>query len=202
MGQTVHGGETAASSLAMGDPNPWASRLRRLAWAVACFWLAAWLAAVALLIANRVAIRTFDQADPVDVILPIGFAVIGTILASRMPGNPMGWIMLGIALIGAVSGVSTMYVFRSTHFEALALTQWVAWIHDPLNFIVFPSGLATLFFLCFPDGHVHSTRGRWLARVAVFVTLVGAGFLMFQTSIGLTGRRGCPTRSAPSRSST
>ncbi|MGZ4109702.1 MAG: hypothetical protein ACXVP7_08460, partial [Actinomycetota bacterium] len=143
------------------------SALARLAWVVACFWLVAWLAAVALAIANRSAIGTFSELDPVDLILPIGFAIIGTLLATRMPWNAMGWIMLGIAVVGAVSGVSTMYVFRSVHFDTLPLTAWVAWIHDPLNFVVFPSGLATFFFLCFPDGRVHSTRGRWLARIAV-----------------------------------
>jgi hypothetical protein len=52
---------------------------------------------------------------------------------------------------------------------------------------VFPSGLATLCFLSFPDGHVNSRRGRWLARAGVIVTAVGAGFLVFQTSIALTG---------------
>jgi signal transduction histidine kinase len=159
----------------------------RLAWVVAGVWLIGWVAAVALAIANRSAIRTFSATDPVDLILPIGFAVIGTLLATRVPGNAMGWIMLGIAIIGVLSGVSTMYVLRSTHFGALPLTSWVAWIHDPLNFVVFPSGLATLFFLCFPDGHVHSTRGRWLARFAVLVTATAVVFSALQTSIKLTG---------------
>lgn len=170
---------------ATGDGRP--ARLRSLAWVLATLWLLAWLTAVALVIANRSAIRTFDQADPVDVILPIGFAVIGTLLASRMPHNPIGWILLGIALIGAVSGVLTMYVFRSTRIDPLPLTPWIAWIHDPLNFIVFPPGLAALFFLLFPDGHLHSRGGRWLARLAVVVTIAGVVFLVFQTSIQLGG---------------
>jgi len=65
--------------------------------------------------------------------------------------------------------------------------SWVAWVHDPLNFVVFPSGLATFFFLCFPDGHVHSRRGRWLARFAVLVTATAVVFSVLQTSIKLTG---------------
>nr|MDP9328642.1 histidine kinase [Actinomycetota bacterium] len=163
------------------------TRLARLAWPLGALWLLAWLTAVALVVANRSAIRTVGEADPVDLILPIGFAVIGTLLASRTPRNPTGWIFLGIALIGALSGIVTHYVFRSTHFAPLPFTAWVAWLHDPLNWLVFPAGLATLFFLTFPDGHLSSRRWRWLARFAALIVVVGLGFLMFQTSIQLVG---------------
>jgi signal transduction histidine kinase len=167
------------------DEGP--TRLARLAWPVAALWLLAWLTAIALVIANRSAIRTVGEADLVDVILPIGFAVIGTLLASRTPSNPTGWIFLGIAVLGALSGISTQYVFRSTHFTRLPFTAWAAWIHDPLNWLVFPAGLATLFFLTFPEGHLSSRRWGWLARLAALLVVVGFGFFMFQTSIQLLG---------------
>ena len=115
---------------------------------------------------NRSAIDAFDQTDPVDVILPIGFATIGTLLATRKPRNRIGWVFLGIAIIGVLSGVSTEYVFRSSHFGPLPFADWVAWAHDPLNWLVFPAGLATFFFLLFPDGHLPSNRSRWLAWLA------------------------------------
>jgi hypothetical protein len=136
------------------DRGERSERLARLAWALAAVWLLAWLTAVALVIANLSAIRTVGEADPVDLILPIGSAVIGTLLASRTPRNPTGWIFLSIAVIGAFSGISTQYVFRSAHFTALPFATWVAWIHDPLNWLIFPSGLATFFFLTFPDGRL------------------------------------------------
>jgi signal transduction histidine kinase len=156
-----------------------------LVWPLATLWLVAWLATVTLLIANRSAIDTVQDADLVDVILPVGFAIIGTLLASRMPRNPTGWIFLGIAIIGALSGVITQYVFRSVHFGPLPFTDWVAWVHDPLNWLVFPPGLATFFFLLFPDGHLPSARWRWFAWFAALVTVVGFLFLIFQTSIQL-----------------
>jgi signal transduction histidine kinase len=163
-----------------GDP-----RLVPLAWALAALWLVAWLTTVALVIANRSAFDTVEQADPVDVILPVGFAVMGTLLATRKPRNPIGWIFLGIAILGAISGIVTEYVFRSFNLAPLPLTPWVAWVHDPLNWIVFPAGLATSFFLLFPDGHLHSRRGRWLARVAFAIVVVGFIFFVLQTSIGV-----------------
>jgi signal transduction histidine kinase len=169
------------------EPEERQSPLRRLAWPLAALWLVAWLATVLLLVANRSAIETFEQADPVDVILPIGYAIIGTLLATRKPRNPIGWIFLGIAIIGALNGISTQYVFRSSHFGSLPFAAWIAWIHDPLNWLVFPAGLATFFFLLFPDGRLHSARSRWLAWGAAVIVIVGFGFLVLQTSIQLGG---------------
>ncbi|MDP9301297.1 MAG: hypothetical protein M3P43_10460, partial [Actinomycetota bacterium] len=181
-------GEGVASN---GDPSQmW---LGRLAWPLAVFWLVAWLTTVALVIANRMAIRAIEDADPVDVILPIGFAVMGTLLAARKPRNPTGWIFLSIAILGALSGVSTQYVFRSSNIAPLPLTAWVAWVHDPLNWLVFPAGLATFFFLLFPDGHLPSRRWRWMAWFAVLIVCVGFGFLVFQTSIQLAGSASIPS---------
>jgi signal transduction histidine kinase len=161
--------------------------LGRLAWPLAALWLVAWVATVLLVVVNRSAIEAFDQTDPVDVILPIGFATIGTLLAARKPRNRIGWVFLGIAIIGVFSGVSTEYVFRSSHFGPLPFADWVAWAHDPLNWLVFPAGLATFFFLLFPDGRLHSSRSRWLARFAAVIVVVGFGFFVFQTSIEITG---------------
>jgi signal transduction histidine kinase len=163
------------------------SRLGRLAWPLVAFWLVAWLTTVALAVANRSALRTFEQADPVDVILPIGFAVIGTLLVRRTPRNPTGWIFLGIAILGVLSGISTGYVFRSSHFGRLPFANWVAWAHDPLNWLVFPPGLATFFFLTFPDGHLASRRWRYLAWFAVLIVGLGLGFFVLQTSIQVSG---------------
>ena len=67
-------------------------RRSRLAWSLAAVWLACWIVTVALLIANRSAIHSYADADLIDAVLPIGFAVIGTLVASRQPRNPIGWI--------------------------------------------------------------------------------------------------------------
>src|SRR4029077_2250905 len=110
-----------------------------------------------------------------------------TLLASRQPRNPIGWIFLAIAIDGAISGALYQYVFRSELAAPLPATAWVAWVHDPLNWLVFPAGLATFFFLLFPDGHLHSRRARWLSTLAIVLLVVGVGFLAFQTKIELNG---------------
>ncbi len=167
------------------DVDPPSRGLARLAWVLGAVWLAGWLITVAFLIANRSAIRTVDQTDPVDLILPIGFAVMGMLLASRQPRNPIGWIFLGIAIDGAVGGTIFQYVFRSSLIAPLPATAWVAWIHDPVDWLVFPAGLATFFFLLFPDGHLHSRRARWLAAFALALMALGFVFLVLQTTIQL-----------------
>ncbi|MDP9299826.1 MAG: hypothetical protein M3P43_02870, partial [Actinomycetota bacterium] len=188
MGSMDPVGNEGALARESEDPDDEApTRLARLAWPLAALWLFAWMTTVALLIANRSAIRTIQDADPVDVILPIGFAVIGTLLATRKPANPTGWIFLGIATLGGLSGITTQYVFRSSNIDTLPLTPWVAWIHDPINWLVFPAGLATFFFLLFPDGHLQSRRWRWLAWGAILVVCAGFVFLVFQNTIELVG---------------
>jgi signal transduction histidine kinase len=159
----------------------------RLARALAAVWLLAWVTTLVLLLANRSAFHAVSEADLIDLILPVGFAIIGTLIASRQARNPIGWIFLGIAIIGALSGVITQYVFRSSHFGALPFVAWVAWTHDPLNWLVFPPGLATFFFLVFPDGSLPSRRWRWFAWFAALVTAVGFVLFSLQTTIQLSG---------------
>ena len=166
----------------VSDPD---RKLARLAWPIAGLCVVAWLTTIGLLIANRSAIDRFADVDLVDLVLPVGFTIIGTLLVSRVPRNPVGWIFLGLAVNAAISGVITHYVFRSVHFAALPFEVWVAWVHDPWNWLVFPAGLATFFFLLFPDGHLPSPRWRWLAWFAVLVTAVGFVFLLLQRSIQL-----------------
>ncbi len=169
--------------------------LARLAWVLGAVWFVGWLITVAFLIANSSAVRTVDQTDPVDLILPIGFAVIGTLVASRQPRNPIGWIFLGIAIEGVISGTIYEYVFHSYLVTPLPAVAWVAWLHDPIDWLVFPAGLATFFFLLFPDGHLHSRRARWLAGSALLLLVLGFVFLVLQKVIELNG--GIPATPSP-----
>jgi signal transduction histidine kinase len=53
--------------------------------------------------------------------------------------------------------------------------------------VLFPAGLATFFFLLFPDGHLPSRRWRWLAWLAAATVGVGFVFFVLQRSITLVG---------------
>ena len=88
------------------------------------------------------------------------FAVVGVLVASRQPRNPIGWtlLVLAISMIGSVdAGAYSVVAFRLGHPGlplarlAVALTQ--SWIGLIL--------LLPLPIVLFPDGHLPSRRWRW-----------------------------------------
>ena len=56
-----------------------------------------------------------------------------------------------------------------------------------MNWLYFPSGLATFFFLLFPDGHLQSRRWRMVAWFAGGVTAVALALSMLQVTLKVTG---------------
>jgi lysylphosphatidylglycerol synthetase-like protein (DUF2156 family) len=101
-------------------------RTGRLAWALAALALAIVAATATLVFLNRHAFHSIDDANPIELTLPIGYALMGGLVASRQPRNPIGWMFLGIAVFGAVPGLGSQYVLRS-HLVAngtLPLTLW------------------------------------------------------------------------------
>ena len=101
------------------------TRLRHLAWPLGVLGLLISATTATLVFLNRSAIHALDQANPIEVILPIGYSIMGALLVSRRSRNPVGWIFLGIGLFTGLPGVATQYAFRSAHFHALPAVAWV-----------------------------------------------------------------------------
>jgi signal transduction histidine kinase len=167
--------------------EPGASRLRHLAWPLGVLGLLITATALTLVVLNRSAIHSIDETDPVEVIVPIGYAIIGALLASGRSRNPIGWIFLGISISTGLQGITLQYVFRSSHIHRLPFVAWVGLSHDVLSWIVFPTGLVVLFFLLFPNGRLQSRRWRSLAWIAGGTFAVGLGLNLIQTTLDLTG---------------
>jgi hypothetical protein len=92
-------------------------------------------------------------------LLMIPFAAVGALVASRQPRNPIGWILLTIALtatMGADSGFYAVRAYRVDHhglpLSRLAVFLTQGWVSMLL--------LLPLPILLFPDGRV-SRRWRW-----------------------------------------
>ncbi len=168
------------------EQKPRASRLRYLAWPLGLLGLLIPAATATLVFLNRSVIHSIDQAAPVGVILPIGFAIIGALLVSRRTQSPIGWIFLGIGLFVGLNGIAGEYVFRSLHFHPLPFVGWVAWLQGWVVWPVYPSGLALFLFLLFPDGRFQSRRWRRLGWVGATCTTAGVVLSMVQPSIKLT----------------
>ncbi len=115
-------------------------------------------------------------ADALLSALAIVFSVVGALIASRRPGNAIGWIFLAAAVatgLGTLAGEYADYVFdRDAGPEWLrdvaASYATVSWV----PFILIPS---TFLLLLFPDGHLLSRRWRaiaWCAGVGIAGTFV------------------------------
>jgi hypothetical protein len=102
------------------------------------------------------------------------FAVVGVLVASRRPRNPIGWLFLAFAVVGAFVASADQYAVYALveHPGSLPGGNWVAWLasgiwHPAFGFFVFA-------FLLFPDGRLPSGRWSPVARIAAANYLVGA----------------------------
>jgi hypothetical protein len=139
----------------------------------AAAWLAWALCALALtLIVCAVALAVLNRSDvTAAAIFPLALtvsAMVGGLVASRRPENPVGWFFLGSAVCFALAEVADEY---ATHgFPGAQAMVWLmSWLWVP--------GVALLLFflpLYFPNGRLVSPRWRWLVRVALVFCVSGA----------------------------
>jgi hypothetical protein len=143
----------------------------RLAWGLAGL-------ALVLMLSSSV-VSGVDLGDLFIWAIALVFAGVGALIASRHPGNAIGWILLaaGVAAgLGAVaSSFAQHWVEGSGGPDALgkaaALYASLSWI----PFILMP---ATFLLLLFPDGRLLSRRWRpvaWCAEVGIAGTFVAGG---------------------------
>jgi signal transduction histidine kinase len=108
----------------------------------------------------------------------IVFGCSGAFIASRVPGNPIGWLFLvvtGLAAVGHVSGEYAEYA-AGTSPGRLPAPAWVGWFSE-WTWIPMLALMGTFLFLLFPDGRLPSRRWRPVAWYAGAL-LVGA-FVLF-----------------------
>jgi hypothetical protein len=171
-------GETQpAGARAPGLSHVAARRLRvaspATALVISVLVLALTVAAVPLASLARQSLNASSGSVPVWITAP--FAIVGLVVAWRKPGNPLGWIMLGVAAFGVLSEDASFYTVADYGLRHGDLPLgWVALLAQPgwAPGIVL-IGLAVLLF---PDGQPPSSRLRWLVWVyAAVATLWIAG---------------------------
>ncbi len=102
-------------------------------------------------------------------------AVVGALVASRLPENPIGWLLAGPAVVLGLSGLADGYVALSLdRGHDGALVPWAAWYSSK----VFLAFFTMLFFvpLLFPDGRLPTRRWRvvlWTGAAALLLSAVG-----------------------------
>ena len=107
------------------------------------------------------------------------FALVGALLVTRRPSNPIGWIMASIGLMVAVfnSGNAYAIYIMATHSRPGALAVFGAWAGNWYWFVMLSLALIYLPML-FPDGRLLSRRWLPVAIIggigALGVALLGA----------------------------
>jgi hypothetical protein len=156
----------------------------RLAWSLAALSVAMFLAAVALSVLARSAHMPSGSSagrTVVDLLVSVpilAFPLVGALIASRRPGNPIGWICLADGLLWMLLGLFDYYSVYglarpgSVPFPA-AIAGLSLWLWVPTVGL-----LATYLVLLFPDGKLPSRRWRplaWLAGAVIVLASVGSG---------------------------
>ena len=101
------------------------------------------------------------------------FAVVGALVASRRPRNPIGWLFLAFAVVAAFVASADQYAVYALveHPGSLPGGDWVAWLASGIWHPAF--GIFVFAFLLFPDGRLPSVRWRPVARIAAANYLMG-----------------------------
>src|SRR5918998_1665926 len=130
-----------------------------------------------------VAFTVLTGTGPRDITFLLGVVsstIVGAIVASRRPSNPIGWFLLASAACFAVSEDAFRYAIYGLVIEpgSLPLSRAMAW---PETWMWVPGiALIVLFLpLYFPTGHLLSSRWRpvlWLALLLCVATAGGQAF--------------------------
>ena len=167
------------SAAGLGRPRRWAAGLAWGLWALAMLGLAVvpWMDRL-IIRAGRPDLAAFVPGSVVGpVVAVLSATTVGAVLASRRPRHPVGWLLLGFALLLTASGVISSYVTYGLVVRpgALPAANLSARLYGPLIYL----SLAIIGFvlLLTPTGSPPTRRWRWWGRVstgALAVVLVAA----------------------------
>jgi signal transduction histidine kinase len=164
----------------------------RLAWSIGIFSIALMIAGLVLIfidrhvafpVSNTSAAGDWSFSNVLNDTVNIAVPVIGIILASRRPRNPIGWLFLAAGVMIALSTFGTPYALHAMFSDpgSLPWARAFAWESNWVG--ISPLGALAFLFLLFPTGHLPSARWRPVAWfVAGSFALVSGLFLVFATS--------------------
>ncbi len=140
----------------------------RLAWGLFGLFVAIAAVGIFLLLIGRPAEDAFFLSV-------VGYALAGALVASRLPRNPIGWMLLAIGIVlalGAVVDSNLKGPDPPLRTLSAWLSEWTWYVWLTLAGIFLP--------LLFPDGRLPSRRWRpalWIGLAALALSVIGAAFM-------------------------
>jgi hypothetical protein len=132
-------------------------------------WSLAGLATLSLVTGLGLSIATggLRASAYLAVAIVAAFGVLGGLIGSRHPRNPIGWLFCGIAVTGSLMSLSrgVAELWLGDHGVPTALGETAAWYGD-VSWILVILPAATFLLLLFPDGRLPSPRWRTVAWCA------------------------------------
>jgi hypothetical protein len=141
---------------------------RHLAWTLFALFIALVLGSTAATLAGPA------PDEDVFFVAVVGYAFVGALVASRLPANPIGWLLLAIGILlslGALVDANLMFEDAFARGVSAWLSDWTWYIWLTLAGIFLP--------LVFPNGRLLSPRWRpvlWMGAVALALSVVGSAF--------------------------
>lgn len=144
-----------------------AKTARRLSWSIVVIAVVVVLSGLgisilALIVSGQGVIFSHQFFTP---LLTITYGVVGALVASRHPRNPIGWIFCTIGFLSALNMLSAGYALYSelvVPMPGATLARWLSiWIWIPNTLLTI-----TFTLLLFPEGRVLSARWRLVAWAA------------------------------------
>jgi len=138
----------------------------------------------------------------------VAFSIVGAVVGSRRPENPIGWLFCAIGVFADIVLLSSEYAAYALLAQpdslpgGLAMVWIRAWAWVPYV------GLFLLLFLVFPDGWPQSRALRWFTSLVLFVIAYGTVLAAFSPGpidaiggtvdnpLGMEALRGVGTNSA------
>ncbi|HEX2742579.1 MAG TPA: hypothetical protein VHM69_19220 [Rubrobacter sp.] len=158
----------------------------RLAWSLAALAVAMFGAAVVLYVltpsdnspGDWFSVRALS--DALGFVAFLAFPLVGALIASRRPDNPIGWICLADGLLWMVLAVTDQYsIYGLASPGSVPFPVAVGTIGNQWLWVSTVGLLGIYLLLLFPNGRLPSSRWRplaWFAGVVIFVSSIVEGF--------------------------
>jgi signal transduction histidine kinase len=162
---------------------------RRVAWFVGVSSIALLLAALILYLIDRSrivlpqSVGVWSVFTGIDIAVNIPVPLLGILIASRRPRNPIGWVYLGasfalgVAIFGQLYAIHVLLVDPGT-LPGGHVMAWISVLFLPVAICLLP-----FLFLLFPNGRLPSRRWRpvtWLSAAVLICLTFGSGIFAAQ----------------------